>query len=101
GNRHHKRVLNTGELVEYLFDLDGVDVLATADDHVVFAADDRHVLVLVPCGEVADIQPAVVESGGFLLRRVRVRLRGFRRAHDNLADLRAIPRRVIIGRGEL
>jgi len=59
-------------LVQCLFHLYGVDVLATGNEHVVLAADDGDELGGVPGGEVADVQPSIVEPNGLLLRRVGV-----------------------------
>ena len=54
--------------VEVLLDLARSDVLAAADDHVLHAADDIHVPVLVHHGKIARVHPAggVDGLGGFL-----------------------------------
>ena len=47
-----------GVLVEDALDLDAVDVLATADQHVLGPVDDVDEAVLVEAGHVAGVQPA-------------------------------------------
>src|SRR6201999_1144982 len=54
GGLGHVRVL-----VEHLFDLARVDVVAAADDHVLGPVDDVEVAVLVDAPDVAGIQPSV------------------------------------------
>src|SRR6185436_2610346 len=44
--------------VQELFDFTGIDVLAAADDHVLDAAGDRHVALIVHHGEIAAVHPA-------------------------------------------
>src|SRR5262249_48103552 len=53
---HHRRVL-----VEDVLDLDAVDVLAAADEHVLGAVDDVAEALVVDAGEVAGLHPAVDE----------------------------------------
>src|SRR4051795_8372263 len=48
-----------GVLVEGLFDLARIDVVATADDHLLLAVDDRVVAVVVLPREIAGAEPAV------------------------------------------
>ena len=46
-----------------LFDLLGIDVLATPDDHVLQATFDRAVATVVHGGEIAGVEPAVGVDG--------------------------------------
>src|SRR4051812_19479857 len=52
---------DVGMGVEELLDLARVDVLAAADDHVLDAAGDLHVAVLVHDGEVSGVHPPVTD----------------------------------------
>src|SRR5207253_2773427 len=80
-------------------DLRGMHVLPAGDDHVVLAADNRHVLVLVPGRQIADIQPPVVKTGVLLGRLVDVGVAGLGRAHDHLSDLAAVLGDQVVGLG--
>ncbi len=53
GQAHHRDLRDGGMLGEYRFDLDGVDVLPTGDDHVLHAVGDEQVAVLVDVPGVA------------------------------------------------
>src|SRR6478735_1635544 len=73
GDADHLHVLDVGVGVEELLDLAWVDVLPTADDHVLDPADDVAVAVLAHLGEVAGVHPAVgVDGLGGLLGVVPV-----------------------------
>src|SRR3954447_10046380 len=63
GMRHpdHGRLAHRGVLVEDLLDLARIDVVATADDHVLLAVDDEEVAVLVDLCHVAGVEPAVLD----------------------------------------
>src|SRR5579872_1106326 len=52
----------TGE--EKLLDLARVDVLATADDHILGATGDFHIPMGIHGGQVAGMQPAILGDGG-------------------------------------
>src|SRR5690348_14757071 len=58
GHAHNLHRFHLGMAEEELLDLAGIDVLATADHHVLDAADDVEVPVLVHGGEVARMHPA-------------------------------------------
>src|SRR5690606_3609698 len=87
---HHQGVGDLGVLVEHFFHLHRVHVLPTGDDHVVLAAHDGDVLLAVPRGEVADVEPAVVELRRFLVRRIDVGVAALGGPHDHFADLVAV-----------
>ena len=77
---------------EHVLDLDRMDVLAARDDHVVDAADDPEVAVLVEPADVARVVPAVAD-------RLRVRVRpvpvaGERLVGAHVAEDLALARRV-------
>ena len=57
---------------EALFDLDAVDVLAAADDHVLGPVRDVQEAVLVQVADVTGVEPAVAERLGRRLRVVEV-----------------------------
>ena len=63
GHGHHLDVQHAGHAHEEFLDLARVDVLAAADDHVLDAAGDAHVAVLVHGAQVAGMQPAVRADG--------------------------------------
>ena len=60
GHADHGRLLHGRVLLEDLLDLDGIDVLAAADDPVAPAPDEEQVALVVEAAEVAGAQPAVV-----------------------------------------
>src|SRR5581483_7371339 len=73
GDADHLDVAHVGVGVEELLDLPGVDVLPAPDDHVLDAADDVDVAVLVHGGQVAGVHPArPVDGLGGALRVVPV-----------------------------
>src|SRR5688572_20240174 len=57
----HARLGHAGVAEQDILHLDGVDVLAAADDHVVDAADGEDVTVLVLVGQVPGEVPAVAD----------------------------------------
>src|SRR5581483_10448543 len=63
GHADHLHVAHVGVGVEELLDLPGVDVLPAPDDHVLDAADDVDVAVLVHRGQVAGVHPAALVDG--------------------------------------
>src|SRR5690606_5619065 len=67
-NTGYLHLFNGGVSVEELFDLFRVDVFTTADHHVLDAAHDLDVTILVHGGQVAGVHPAGVVDGfvGFL-----------------------------------
>ena len=60
GHTHHLNIANCGVRVEELFDLTRVNVFATANDHVLNAAGDIQVAVLVHDRQVARMHPPSV-----------------------------------------
>src|ERR1051325_1184535 len=58
GHANHLHVAHLLVGVQELFDFTGIDVLAAADDHVLEAAGDRHVALIVHHGEIAAVHPA-------------------------------------------
>ena len=81
GGVHHVRMV-----VEHVLDLDAVDVLAAADQHVLGPVDDEHEALLVEAGQVAGAQPAVPEGLGGGLGLVPVELHHLRALDPQLAD---------------
>src|SRR2546421_8419665 len=63
GNANDLYVAHVGVRVEELLDLARVDVLASANDHVLDPADDVDVAVLVHGGQVAGVHPAPAVHG--------------------------------------
>ena len=91
GHRGHHAVLDLAAALEHLFHLDGVDVLARGDDHVVLAAHDGDKVLVVPCGQVARVEEVLVVFllGLHVVAGVVVgRLGG--RAYDHFAHLFAV-----------
>ena len=78
----HGRVLEQGG-----FDLDAVDVLAAADDHVLGPVDDVDEALVVDAGDVARVQPAVGDRRRRRLRLVPVALDDVGTLDPQLADL--------------
>ena len=72
GDTHRHSLLQLGVLVEHLFDVSRVDVKAAGDDHILLAVHDAKVAVLVHAGDIARVQPAILEDVGRLLRHVPV-----------------------------
>ncbi len=99
-NTDDERIRHRRVLVQRFLDLHRVDVLAAGQEHVVLASDDRHELLLVPGGEVADVQPAVPELLLLLLRGIEIGVGAFRGADDDLADLGSVPRDRLVRVGE-
>src|SRR5690242_20379546 len=60
GHADHLHVLHLGMPVEELLDLARIDVLAAPDHHVLQAADDVDVALLIHGGEVSGVHPAAV-----------------------------------------
>src|SRR4030095_10760544 len=66
--------------VEELLDLAGIDVLAATDDHVLDAADDVAVALVVESGEITGVHPAAgIDGLGGLLGVAPIAL------HDRIA----------------
>ena len=72
GHADDRAVGDRGVLEEGGLDLDGVDVLAAADDDVLGAVDDVDEAVVVDAGDVAGVEPAVREDVGGLFGAVPV-----------------------------
>ena len=58
----HRAVRDVGVLEERGLDLDGVDVLAAADDDVLRAVDDVDVALVVDARDVPGVQPPFVKT---------------------------------------
>ena len=69
-----------------LFDLDGIDVLGSADDHVLPAAGDPEKAVGVGHGEVAGMPPSAPPRGRGLIGTVPVAPAHERAPYDQFAD---------------
>ncbi len=82
GGVHHRRMV-----IEDVLDLDAVDVLAAADQHVLGPVDDEAEAFLVQAGQVAGLDPAVDEGLGRGLGLVPVALDHLRTLAPQLADL--------------
>jgi len=65
----------------------GIDVLATADDHVLDPVDDPQVAVGVEDADITGVQPAVAERVGGRLGPVQVALHHVRPLDHDLATL--------------
>ena len=81
------RLGDSGQPVDDALDLLGVDVLASADDHVLGSVDEHQVSVLVEAADVAGVQPAVDEGLGGLLGSVQVAAHDVRPRDEYLAGL--------------
>ena len=64
GHADHGGVEHLGVGDEAVLDLDAVDVLAAADDHVLLAVGDEEVAVGVDLADVAGVEPAVADRLG-------------------------------------
>ncbi len=71
--------------VEDVLDLLRVDVLTTADDHVLDPVDEDEVAVGVEVADVAGVQPAILEGAGRLFGLVEVAAHDVGAADDHLA----------------
>src|SRR5581483_6487482 len=87
GDADHRRFGDGRVLEEHALDLDAVDVLAAADEHVLGPVDDVDEALVVEAGDVAAVQPAVSERLGRGLGLVPVALDDVRSADPELADL--------------
>jgi len=83
----HRRLENVWVSVQRGFDVDGCDVLPTADHEVLGAVDDVQVPVLVQSAEVAGAQPATGKRGLRLVVATPVPRGDRRAAQPDLADL--------------
>ena len=81
-----RAVRDVGVLEDRRLDLDRVDVLAAADDHVLRAVDDVDEAVLVDARDVAGVQPALGEGLGRLLGPVPVPAHDVGPLYPQLAD---------------
>src|SRR4051794_3046841 len=72
-------------LVEHLLDLARIHVVATADDEVLLAVDDRVVAVRVPCCDVTGAEPAIGDRLGRRVGAVPVALHDVLAADSDLA----------------
>ena len=93
GRVHHGRVV-----VEDVLDLDAVDVLAAADQHVLGPVDDEEEAFLVDPRQVAGAHPAVDEGLGGGLGLVPVALHHLRALGPQLADRRRRQDGLAVGR---
>ncbi len=71
----------------HLLDLARVDVVAAADNQVLLAVDDEVVAILVDCGDVAGVEPAVAHDLARRLLALPVAAHHERPAHHELARL--------------
>src|SRR5206468_2713062 len=78
---------NVGMFVQRALHLDGVDVVATADQHVFRAVDDVQETVLVEAAEVTAVHPAVLPRPRGGLRVVEVAALAGGDMEQDLADL--------------
>ncbi len=80
-------------LKEHRFDVSGIDVVATGDDHVLLAVGDVEIALLVHIANVARVEPAGLAVGvgaqgvGRLGGQVPIALHDLGAVHDDLADL--------------
>ena len=80
----HRHVGMSGE---HVFHLAGEDIEPAADHHVLLAIEDEQITLLVGAGDVAGMQPAVLQGLGGLLRPFPVFGHDVRSAHADLARL--------------
>jgi hypothetical protein len=73
--------------VQRSFHFGGVDVLATAHDHVLLPVDEVDVVSLINHRQVAGVQPTISKPVSCLLGLVPITPHDVRPASDNLADL--------------
>src|SRR5581483_7025745 len=62
-NANHLHIGNPGTGVQELLDLARINILAAADDHILGAAGDFAIAVLVHGGEITAVQPTVIING--------------------------------------
>src|SRR5689334_9951945 len=73
GDAEHLHVLDLGMAIQELLDLARIEVLAATDHHVLDAADDVAIALLVDHGEVAGVHPAgLVEHLGGLFALIPI-----------------------------
>src|SRR5690606_39319411 len=68
-------------------DLLGIDVLPTADDHVLDPVHDGEIAVFVETADIAGVQPAVDDGLGGFLRPVQIAAHHRRSGDDDLTVL--------------
>ena len=81
---------DAGMLDEAVLDLDAVDVLAAADDHVLGPVGDEQVAVVVEVADVAGVQPAVDDRRRRRLGLVPVARHDDRALDEDLAGLAGV-----------
>ncbi len=81
----HRDVADRVELDDRRFHFRGIHVLAAGDEHVLDAVDDGIEAVGVLHGDVARLEPAVLERSGVQLRPAPVARRDVRAARPDLA----------------
>ena len=60
GGTDHAGLSDSGDLVENLFDLTWVDVVAAVDDEVLDPVDDQEVSVFIQMSQIAGAEPPLV-----------------------------------------
>ncbi len=74
-------------LVEHVFHLARVDVVAAGDDHVLLAVHDPEEAILIHAGDVARVQPALPQNFGRLIGTLPVPLHHLRALECDLTCL--------------
>ena len=104
GDAHRCRLADAGCGDERVLDLDRVDVLPAAVDHVLLAVDDVEQSVVVDARQIASVQPAFDERLGRGLGLVPVALHDVGAAHQQLTHpgfgIGLVDREVDDGHGE-
>ena len=95
GRRDHGAFQHGGVGGDGALHFDGGNVFAAGDDDVLLAVHDVDVVLFVPHGHVAGVQPAVGHDGGGGLRLLVVAVHDVVAAHDDLAEGLHVARHVV------
>ena len=86
-NAHYRRFQYRRMLVEGVFDLHRIDILAATDNHVFGPVYDVNIKIFVNRGEVARVQPTVPQAISTFLTQLPVTLHNIGASRNHLAHL--------------
>src|SRR5690606_6999220 len=86
GKTDHSGLDNTGKFEKNIFHFAGIDVVATGNQHVVFAVDNIEKAVLIHDADITGVEPAAAERFGGFIRFLPVVGHQLRAANHNFAS---------------